>query len=170
MVGAHLAQVPPAAPEGDLTVVARRSRTLPLRTAAAYVAVGTSASRVTGLLRFVALAWALGQTPLADSYNLANTTPNMLYDIVLGGVLSATFIPVFVDHITNRGEDDAFESISAVCTVSVVVLLSTTLARPAPRPRDHRGLHGAGRRTATPPSSNAWRRNGPSPPPSCAGS
>jgi putative peptidoglycan lipid II flippase len=127
VVGAHLAQIPTAAPEGDLTVMARRSRTLPLRTAAAYVALGTGASRVTGLLRFVALAWALGQTPLADSYNLANTTPNMLYDIVLGGVLSATFIPVFVDHITNRGEDEAFESISAVCTVSVVVLLSTTL-------------------------------------------
>ena len=100
---------------------------MPLRTAAAYVALGTGASRVTGLLRFVALAWALGQTPLADSYNLANTTPNMLYDVVLGGVLSATFIPVFVDRLANRSEDEAFDSISAVCTVSVVVLLATTL-------------------------------------------
>ena len=104
-----------------------RSRILPLRTAAAYVAVGTGVSRVTGLLRFVALAWALGQTPLADSYNLANTVPNMLYDFVLGGVLAATFIPVFVDRLANKDERDAFESISAVVTVSVVVLLSTTV-------------------------------------------
>jgi putative peptidoglycan lipid II flippase len=51
----------------------------------------------------------------------------MLYDIVLGGVLSATFIPVFVDHLANRNEEEAFESISAVITLSVVVLLSTTV-------------------------------------------
>ena len=106
---------------------ARRARPLPLRTAAVYVAFGTGVSRVTGLLRFVALAWALGQTLLADSYNLANTTPNMLYDVVLGGVLAATFIPVFVDRLANRPEAEAFESISAVITVSVVILASTTV-------------------------------------------
>ena len=92
-------------PAGALTVASpRRARTLALRTSAVYVAVGTGVSRLTGLLRFVALAWALGQTPLADAYNLANTTPNMLYDIVLGGILSATFIPVFVDRLATRTE------------------------------------------------------------------
>ncbi len=130
MVGAHLATVAaPTSAGAALTVPhARRARTLPLRTSAAYVAAGTAVSRVTGLLRFVALAWALGQTLLADSYNLANTTPNMLYDVVLGGVLSATFIPVFVDRLANKDEREAFESISAVITVSVGVLLVTTLA------------------------------------------
>ena len=128
-MGAHLAALPAGPPPGPLTVAtARRARTLPLRTSAAYVAVGTGVSRVTGLLRFVALAWALGQTLLADSYNLANTTPNMLYDVVLGGVLSATFIPVFVDRLANKSEREAFDSISAVLTVSVVVLLVTTVA------------------------------------------
>jgi putative peptidoglycan lipid II flippase len=101
---------------------------MPLRTSAAYVAAGTGVSRITGLLRFVALAWALGPTILADSYNLANTTPNMLYDVVLGGVLSATFIPVFVDRLANKTEREAFDSISAVLTVSIVVLLATTVA------------------------------------------
>jgi putative peptidoglycan lipid II flippase len=128
-VGAHLAAGAPRPPAGALTVASpRRARTLALRTSAAYVAAGTAASRVTGLLRFVALAWALGQTSLADSYNLANTTPNMLYDIVLGGILSATFIPVFVDRLSNKTEREAFDSISAVLTVSVVVLGITTLA------------------------------------------
>ena len=128
-MGAHLAALPARPPPGALTVPdPRRARTLPLRTSAAYVAVGTGVSRVTGLLRFVALAWALGQTTLADSYNLANTTPNMLYDVVLGGVLSATFIPVFVDRLSNKTEREAFDSISAVLTVSVVVLLGTTVA------------------------------------------
>jgi len=124
-----VAALPAGPTAGPLTVARpRRARTLALRTSAAYVGLGTGASRVTGLLRFVALAWALGQTPLADSYNLANTTPNMLYDIVLGGILSATFIPVFVDRLANKTEEEAFESISAVITVSVVVLLATTVA------------------------------------------
>ena len=125
-----MAPVAPATPAGGpLTVAApRRAKTLPLRTAAAYVAAGTGVSRVTGLLRLVALAWALGQISLADSYNLANTTPNMLYDVVLGGVLSATFIPVFVDRLANKEEREAFDSISAVITVSVVVLVVTSLA------------------------------------------
>ena len=128
-MGAHLAPRAPRPPAGALTVASpRRARTLALRTSAAYVAAGTGISRVTGLLRFVALAWALGQTSLADSYNLANTTPNMLYDIVLGGVLSATFIPVFVDRLSNKTEREAFDSISAVLTVSIVVLLATTVA------------------------------------------
>ena len=52
----------------------------------------------------------------------------MLYDVVLGGVLSATFIPVFVDRLANKEERDAFDSISAVITVSVVVLVVTSLA------------------------------------------
>jgi putative peptidoglycan lipid II flippase len=130
-----MAALPAGPPPGELTVATpRRARTLPLRTSAAYVAVGTGVSRITGLLRFVALAWALGQTLLADSYNLANTTPNMLYDVVLGGVLSATFIPVFVDRLANKSETEAFESISAVLSVSVVVLLVTTVAALAAAP------------------------------------
>ena len=132
-MGPHLAQGATAPAAGALTMStpapdpSPSRRGLSLSTAASYVAVGTGVSRVTGLLRVVALAWALGQTHLADSFNLANTTPNMLYDIVLGGVLSATFIPVFVDHLANRNEEEAFESISAVITLSVVVLLSTTV-------------------------------------------
>src|SRR5580704_1823181 len=97
-------------PPIELPPPALGRRGLSLSTAASYVALGTGVSRVTGLLRIVALAWALGQTHVADAFNLANITPNMLYDIVLGGVLSATFIPVFVDHLANRDERDAYDS------------------------------------------------------------
>jgi putative peptidoglycan lipid II flippase len=98
-----------------------------LQRATVWMAAGTTLSRLTGLLRILVLAYALGATHLATSYNLANTTPNMLYDIVLGGVLSATFIPVFVDRLTTRPERDAWRAISAVVTLSVVVLVVMTL-------------------------------------------
>lgn len=89
----------------------------------AAVGIGTALSRLTGLVRTVALAYALGKTVLADSYNLANTTPNIVYDLILGGVLSATLVPVFV----ARFEQDDREGIDAVVTVLVSVLGALTL-------------------------------------------
>jgi putative peptidoglycan lipid II flippase len=90
------------------------------------MAAGTTVSRLTGVLRVLALAFALGAHHLATSFNLANNTPNMLYDIVLGGVLSATFIPVFVDRLANRSEREAWRAISAIVTLAGVVLVVMT--------------------------------------------
>jgi putative peptidoglycan lipid II flippase len=87
------------------------------------MAGGTLASRLTGLFRVLVLAWVLGFTPLADSFNLANTVPNMLFDLVLGGIASATFIPVFVERLALDGERRAWKSISSVITGALVVLL-----------------------------------------------
>ena len=92
------------------------------------MAVGTTISRVTGVGRVVALTAALGGFGFADAYNLANTTPNIMTDIVIGGVLSATFVPVFVDRLTTRRGKDAWEANSAVVTVTIVVLLVATVA------------------------------------------
>ena len=85
------------------------------------VAVGTGLSRLTGLLRTVALAYAVGTTFLAEGYNLANTTPNMVYDLLLGGILSATLIPVFVDNVRRR-DDRANDAVLTVTTVALIVV------------------------------------------------
>jgi putative peptidoglycan lipid II flippase len=87
------------------------------------MASGTLVSRLTGLLRVLVLAWVLGFTPIADAFNLANTVPNMLFDLVLGGVLGATFIPVFVERLALDGERRAWKSISSVVTGALMVLL-----------------------------------------------
>jgi len=91
------------------------------------MASGTAASRLTGLLRVLVLAWVLGFTPLADAFNLANTIPNMLFDLVIGGVLSATFIPVVVERLSIDGERRAWRSISTVVTATVGVLLVASI-------------------------------------------
>jgi putative peptidoglycan lipid II flippase len=87
------------------------------------MAGGTLVSRVTGLLRVLVLAWVLGFSPIADSFNLANTIPNMLFDLVLGGIASATFIPVFVERLALDGERRAWKSISSVITGALGVLV-----------------------------------------------
>ena len=91
------------------------------------MSVGTLLSRLTGVGRLAALAYALGFTRLTDAYNLANTTPNIVFDLVLGGVLSATLIPVFVDRLATRDEAPAWEAISSVVTLVSAVLIGITV-------------------------------------------
>ena len=88
----------------------------------AVVALGTGLSRVTGFVRVAVMAYALGAAALAEAYNLANNTPNLLYDLVLGGILSATLVPVVVEYLTR--DDD--EAINAVATVILVTLIGAT--------------------------------------------
>jgi putative peptidoglycan lipid II flippase len=85
---------------------------------------GTVLSRVTGLLRLMAIAAALGvvETRLTDSYNYANITPNIIYELVLGGVLTSVFVPVFVELMNKEGRDEAWRVASAIINVSLVVL------------------------------------------------
>ncbi|MEN3274029.1 MAG: putative peptidoglycan lipid flippase, partial [Actinomycetota bacterium] len=56
------------------------------------MAVGTAASRLTGFVRLAATLYALGLGRAADTYTLANNTPNIVYELLLGGVLSATLV------------------------------------------------------------------------------
>ena len=64
----------------------------------AVMSVGTALSRLTGFLRLAAMAYALGitETRLADAYNIANITPNILYELALGGILTSVVVPVIV--------------------------------------------------------------------------
>jgi putative peptidoglycan lipid II flippase len=89
----------------------------------AVMAVGTAASRLTGFVRLAATLYALGLGRAADTYTLANNTPNIVYELLLGGVLSATLVPIFVHH--HEDEDD--DATSAVVTVAAVLLVAVTV-------------------------------------------
>lgn len=86
---------------------------------------GTVVSRVTGVARLGLLAWTIGvaETRLTDTYNLANSVPNVLYELVLGGVITAVFVPVFVEILDGRkgGERDV-SGIFNVCLAGLTVI------------------------------------------------
>ena len=90
------------------------------------LASGTMASRVTGFLRTLVAAYVLGFTPFADAFNLANTLPNSLYDLVIGGVVSATFVTVFTHRLTVDGDRKAWRSISTVASFTLLLLIAAT--------------------------------------------
>ena len=88
--------------------------------------IGTVLSRVTGLIRLAAIAAALGvaESRLADVYNIANTAPNIIYELVLGGVLTSVFVPVFVELMEKEGRERAWEVASAIINLCLVALMA----------------------------------------------
>lgn len=88
----------------------------------AIVALGTGLSRLTGLLRIIVFGVVIGQTALADVYDGANNSPNAVYELLLGGVLSATLVPMF----SRMLENDERESAEAVVGTSVILLAFLT--------------------------------------------
>ena len=90
----------------------------------ALMATGTLLSRITGLLRVTVLVATLGvgESRLADVYNVANTTPNIIYELVLGGILSSIFVPVFVEVRTTRGQRQAWHVARATMTIAIAGL------------------------------------------------
>jgi putative peptidoglycan lipid II flippase len=87
------------------------------------VGAGTLLSRLTGFLRVSALAAVLGITLVTDAYNLANSTPNIVYELLLGGILTATLVPLFVKSVE---EADPVAS-RAITTVSIALLFAGTV-------------------------------------------
>jgi putative peptidoglycan lipid II flippase len=112
-------EVPELPPEDSQQAFVRRT---------ASMSVGTALSRITGFLRVSATAFALGvaQTRLATSYTVANNTPNMVYELVLGGVLTSVFVPVFVQWLQERDREDAWDVARSVLTITFVVLSAIT--------------------------------------------
>jgi putative peptidoglycan lipid II flippase len=86
------------------------------------VSSGTALSRITGFARFAVFGIVFGRTALWDAYNAANNSPNMIYELLLGGVLSATLVPVFTRYFEQK--DD--ESISAVVTTASLAAVGLT--------------------------------------------
>lgn len=96
------------------------------------MAVGTLASRITGLVRGLLLVAVLGTTLLGDTYNVANTMPNILYNLIIGGALTAVFVPQMVRAIREPDGGSAFISrlVTATSVMLATLVLISILAAP----------------------------------------
>lgn len=87
------------------------------------VASGTLASRVTGLARIIVFAAVIGQTALADAFDVGNNAPNVIYELLIGGTLTAALVPLFTAQ-RHRNEVDGT---AAVFGAGILALISITL-------------------------------------------
>jgi len=101
---------------------------------AAAISAATVLSRVTGFLRVVVVAYALGGTFLANTYQTANTAPNVLFELVAAGVLTSVFVPTFVEYLVRDERDEGWQAANVLTSLALVVLigLAILLALAAP--------------------------------------
>ena len=88
------------------------------------MAAGTLASRGTGLLRTVVIAAVVGVGYRGDAYAIANTLPNIVYELLLGGVLTSVVVPLLV----RAGKDSAEEGVVYAQRLLTLVALTLGIA------------------------------------------
>ncbi len=108
-----------------------------LARSAGILSIGNIASRVLGLMREMVIAAFFGQTGLVSAFTVASQVPTMLYDFLIGGMLSAALVPVLSQYATQRDADGKRTELTRLVgalisllgmTLAVAVLLVTLLA------------------------------------------
>jgi putative peptidoglycan lipid II flippase len=77
--------------------------------AAGLVSVGTLTSRVMGLCRDVAIAFAFGAGLFSDAFFVAFRIPNLVRRLLGEGPMSSAFIPVFSEYREKRSDKEAWK-------------------------------------------------------------
>jgi putative peptidoglycan lipid II flippase len=77
-------------------------------------------------MRQVALFTVLGATILNDSYTVANTLPNIVYELLLGGALSSVMIPLLVRAQKEDADGGEAYTRKLITLAAVALLLATT--------------------------------------------
>ncbi len=92
------------------------------------MALGTVVSRITGFVRNIIIAAALGTAIFADTYNAANTIPSMIYILLVGGALNSVFVPQLVRAMKNDADGGVAYANRLLTLTAVTLLAITTIA------------------------------------------
>ncbi|MCB0113759.1 MAG: murein biosynthesis integral membrane protein MurJ [Caldilineaceae bacterium] len=95
---------------------------------ATLLSIGNVASRVLGLAREVVIANIFGPSGLVSAFTVASIVPTMLYDFLIGGMLSAALVPVLSDYARPERRTEMIRLVGALTsllglTLAAVVLL-----------------------------------------------
>ena len=98
------------------------------------VTVCTLLSRMTGFGRVLVAAAVLSNGPLGDTYHAANLIPNLLFELVAGGVLQAVLVPAFVAARRDSGDDGLGRATGVVAgtIAGVLAVIAATVMLLAP--------------------------------------
>lgn len=95
------------------------------------MAAGTLASRLTGVLRDIALVAAIGTGIFSDTYSVANSIPNIIYILIAGGAINSVFIPALIRHMeddVDDGKQFTDQLLTLVGLILIVIVVLTIIA------------------------------------------
>ena len=101
--------------------------------ASSIMAIGTILSRLTGFVRALLAVAVLGTALLADTYNVANTMPNILYNLLVGGALTAIFVPQLIRSFSDEDGGHGFASrlVTTISGILFALVIAGVLFAPA---------------------------------------
>jgi len=94
---------------------------------AALLAIGNVSSRGLGMVRDMVIAYFLGASVGVASFVLANRLLRLLYDLLIGGMLSAALVPVFGEYTSSERESELWRLVSIVFTILSLIVTALVL-------------------------------------------
>lgn len=94
---------------------------------AALMSLLVIVSRITGFMRTWGQAYAIGVTVMASCYSVANNLPNTLYELVVAGMLTTAFLPVYMGVRKRVGIEGASRYTSNLCSIILVLMGAVTV-------------------------------------------
>lgn len=108
----------PASPPAARTGI---NETGSMARAASLIAAGNVVSRILGLARETVIANLFGATGLVSAFRVAQIIPAMLYDLLVGGMVSSALVPVFSEQ-AERDRRELWHLASLMLSLAAVVL------------------------------------------------
>jgi len=95
--------------------------------AAGVIALGSLLSRVLGLVRESTLSHFFGTSGAASAFFLVREIPQKLYDLLVGGHISAALVPVFSEYTDAERRAELWRIASVFCSLAAVALAAVVL-------------------------------------------
>lgn len=117
------AQKPSGAQQGEISATQGAQTGASLGAKAGQVGTFTLASRLLGFLRWVVQAATVGSGAMAGAYSSANQIPNVFYEVVVGGALAGTVVPLLAGAIAHGQREKVRETASGLLGLTLAVLV-----------------------------------------------
>ncbi len=102
--------------------------------AATLVSLGNVASRIFGLIRDNRNAYFFGAQGSMSAFEAASLVPRNIYELLVGGMVSAALVPVFSEYAAQREPEELWHLLSVVLSLVVVVMGGLLLVAEASAP------------------------------------
>ncbi|MFN8597156.1 MAG: murein biosynthesis integral membrane protein MurJ [Anaerolineae bacterium] len=96
--------------------------------AAGIVSLGNILSSALGLIRETVKSHLFGASGFVSAYNVAAIVPSMLYDLLVGGLVSSALVPMFSELAAKKDRGELWRLLSLLLSVAVVFLSLAVLA------------------------------------------
>ncbi len=94
---------------------------------AALLSLGNVSSRVLGLVREQVISYFFGASVYVSSFRLSDRVFRLLYDLIVGGMLSGALVPVFSEY-AEKDREDLWRLASALLTLIALLVAALVLS------------------------------------------